>query len=173
MTNIAFYIGQLYSLDRDEIANVTSNDPVATVLTTEGYLSNGNSFSLTVNGGYGNDFFDVLSNRFVLDLNGDSDDDLFVVRSFLMMDLHVSSVNSLNDLPYYVVNSLVDIDGGNNNDELIVVGTEADDRYVISSESVHGSGLTLSLSNIETVIVTVEAGDDTLSVLSTSPDFVV
>lgn len=176
------------------------NDPVATTLTTKGYLSDGNSFSLTVNGGFGNDFFDVLRNRFLLDLNGDSDDDLFVVRSFLALDLDSAgnpdenttlgnltlkgaggkdtfdlsgTSNNPTDspgLPDYVVNSLVDIDGGTGNDKLIVVGTEADDRYVITAGSVFGGGLTISFTNIEALALTGGAGDDTLTVLSTSPN---
>jgi len=126
------------------------NDPISTTLTTKGYLSDGNSHSVSVNGGFGNDFFDVLRNRFLLDLNGDSDDDTFVVRSFLALDLdehgNVNNETSLGNLtlmgqngsdtfdfrgevdnttkddpeklPDYVINSLVDIDGGTGNDRV-------------------------------------------------------
>ncbi|GAX18396.1 hypothetical protein FisN_2Lh003 [Fistulifera solaris] len=202
----SFYIGQLYNSERDEAANVNINDPISTTLTTKGYLSDGNSFSLTLNGGFGNDYFDVLRNRFLLDLNGDSDDDLFVVRSFLALDLDSlgnplenttlgnitllgadgsdtfdlsgTSDNSTesqessdsSQLPNYVVNSLVDVDGGTGNDKLIVVGTEADDRYVITADSVFGGGLSISFTNIEAIALTGGAGDDTLTVLSTSPN---
>lgn len=99
-----------------------------------------------MNGGFGNDFFDVLRNRFLLDLNGDSDDDTFIVRSFLILDLDEegnatntslgelqllgangsdtfdfrgdfdNSTDDVGELPDYVVNSLVDIDGGTGND---------------------------------------------------------
>ena len=39
------------------------------------------------------------------------------------------------ELPDYVVNSLVDIDGGTGSNRLTVVGTEAGDRYVIQVNS--------------------------------------
>ncbi len=179
------------------------SDPIRTTATTKGYLSDGNSFPLSINGGFGNDFFDVLRNRQLLDLNGDSDDDLFVVRSFLALDLDsdgnpienttlgnasiaggggsdtfdLSGVNDnsteLSQLPDYVVNSLVDIDGGTGNDKLIVVGTEADDRYVITAGSVFGGGLTVSYTNIEALALTGGPGNDTLTVLSTSPNLAV
>ncbi len=126
-------------------------DPISTTLTTKGYLSDGNSHSLSVNGGYGNDNFDVLRNRYLLDLNGDSDDDTFVVRSFLALDIdddgNVSNETKLGNVtlsghdgsdlfdlsgksdnttddeaktPDYVVNSLVDIDGGTGDDSVSI-----------------------------------------------------
>jgi hypothetical protein len=47
------------------------------------YLSDGCSHPVTVNGGHGDDVFDVLRNKCILDLNGESDDDSFTVRSFI------------------------------------------------------------------------------------------
>lgn len=157
---------------------------------------------MSVNGGFGDDFFDVLRNRFLLDLNGDSDDDTFIVRSFLILDLDDegnatntslgelqllgsngsdtfdfrgdfdNSTEEADELPDYVVNSLVDIDGGTGNDRLVVVGTEADDKYVVTDGQVFGGGLTISYTNIEALEVTGEAGDDTITILSTSPSLV-
>lgn len=57
-----FHIGQLYNSPRDSLANVHIDDPIETTTTTKGYLSNGNSHPITVNGYYGNDYFDVLRN---------------------------------------------------------------------------------------------------------------
>ena len=48
-----------------------------------GYLSDGCSHPVTINGGYGGDFFDILRNKCILDLNGEAGDDSFVVRSFI------------------------------------------------------------------------------------------
>jgi hypothetical protein len=142
----AFYFGQLYHSARDHLANVAVDDPISTTTTTKGFLSDGNSHPITVNGGFGNDFFDVLRNRFLLDLNGDSGDDTFIVRSFLNLcldddgnttdtslgELQLLGLNGsdtfdfrgafdnttdgVGELPDYVVNSLVDIDGGENTD---------------------------------------------------------
>jgi hypothetical protein len=36
--------------------------------------------------------------------------------------------------PDYLINSLVDIDGGTGTDTLVVVGTEFDDSYVVTSK---------------------------------------
>ena len=55
---------------------------------------------------------------------------------------------------------------------LVVVGTEADDSYVVTDGQVFGGGLTISYTNIEALEVTGEAGDDTITVLSTSPSLV-
>ena len=96
---------------RNETNGVSVEDPIETSLTTKGYLSDGcpSDRSLIINGGYGkqfcetllcfklsicsalifcgctgNDFFDVLRNKCVLDLNGESGDDSFTIRSFLL-----------------------------------------------------------------------------------------
>lgn len=55
-----FRIGQLYNSERDELRNVQVADPIDTTLTTQGYLSNGCSHPITVNGLEGNDLFDVV-----------------------------------------------------------------------------------------------------------------
>ncbi len=54
--------------------------------------------------------------------------------------------------------------------QLIVVGTEAGDKFVVSAGEIFGGGLTISFTNIEKLEVAGEAGDDTFFILSTSPD---
>ncbi len=135
-------------------------------MTTQGYLSDGNSHKISISGSGGNDFFDVLRNKDILDLNGEAGDDTFVVRSFIALEIDEDGSTSnpeLGDLgiygedgddlvqvlgdfstkqddPDYVVNSLVDIDGGTGDDRLIVVGTEGDDSYVVADGNVYGGG---------------------------------
>lgn len=106
-------------------------DPIETTLTTQGYLSSGNSHTLILNGNGGDDQFDVLRNLQFLDLNGDSGDDTFVIRSFLALRIidGVAQESDIGDIEAkggddsdlfeigdtvtsYVVNSGVDIDGG-------------------------------------------------------------
>jgi hypothetical protein len=58
-----FRIGQLYGSARDRTHFVALADRIQTTLTTQGYLSNGNSHPLILNGDFGNDFFDVLRNK--------------------------------------------------------------------------------------------------------------
>ncbi len=158
--------------------NVLYLQPIETTLTTRGYLSDGcpPDRPLSINGVYGPDFFDVLRNRCVLDLNGESGDDSFTVRSFLLArridtddwgydteNITLSGGFSINnstnssgaledgndsfvvenpeELPDYVVNSLVDIDGGTGTNRLTIVGTEEGDRYVIQDGKIFGGGL--------------------------------
>lgn len=74
--------------------------------------------------------------------------------------------------PDYVVNSLVDIDGGTGNDRTIIVGTELDDSYVVTDGNIFGGGLTVKYTNIETLEVTMQEGNDLVSILSTNPSVV-
>lgn len=210
----------MFNSERNESYGVSDADPIETTLTTKGYLSDGcrPDRALSINGGYGtwsqhsahcwrfklcshnlwgyagDDFFDVLRNRCVLDLNGESGDDSFTVRSFLLAydadteewmndqgneTLNGGNSNSTNntftldgddsfvgkfpwlqylhnvgprsahlnpaitlvenpeELPDYVTNSLVDIDGGTGTNRLTIVGTEAGDRYVIQNGKVN------------------------------------
>lgn len=157
------------------------------------------------------DFFDVLRNKCILDLNGESGDDAFTVRSFIAVigiggeliydagkatltggdsdcgdegseDFDASNCISggddmfqivdppvADDLPDYVVNSLVDIDGGTGTNRLTIVGTEAGDRYVIQDGAIFGGGLSIKFTNIAFLDVVGEEGDDEFVILSTDP----
>ena len=70
-----FKIGQMFNAEQNESYGVSTDNPIHYTLTTKGFLSNGCSNPLTINGGYGDDTFDVLRNKCVLDLNGDSGND--------------------------------------------------------------------------------------------------
>ena len=196
----------MYNSPRDSSANLNIMDPICTTLTTKGYLSDGNSHDIIINGGAGEDTFDVLRNKQILDLNGESGDDTFVVRSFarpvevetgnvLPLDIAKTTVAGGDDddiidvqespgnkdavpefmaqtaAPDYLVNSLVDIDGGTGTDTLVVVGTEFDDKFVIESGKVYGGGLSIKFQNIDKLDVIAAEGNDLISVLSTSPSF--
>jgi len=73
------------------------------------------------------------------------------------------------DFPDYVVNSLVDIDGGTGRNTLTIVGTEAGDRYVIQDGAIFGGGLNVKFTNIAFLDCVGEEGDDEFIVLSTDP----
>ena len=199
-----FKIGQMFNAERNEAYGVSTYDPIHYTLTTKGFLSDGCSNPLTINGGYGNDTFDVLRNKCVLDLNGDSGDDNFSVRSFAAPEIlssgelnytvsdvtiHVcgvgaaanASLSESNECgnnhvsieppadPNYLVNSLVDIDGGTGTDRLTVVGTEFGDKYVIQDGSIFGGGLSIKFTNIDYLDMAGQEGDDIIYVLSTNP----
>ena len=106
-------------------------------------MSNGNSHLVSRNGLAGNDFFDVLRNQATADSNGISGDDSFVVRSFVQIISEDGSLSNSsgteevrlsgeegNDfyevvgyegqvLHAFVVNSLVDVDGGTGFDRYV------------------------------------------------------
>ena len=54
------------------------------IATTRGWLSPGTNAPLVAQGGTGNDEFTVYSNQAELRLEGDDDNDLFVVRAFAL-----------------------------------------------------------------------------------------
>jgi hypothetical protein len=189
----------MFNSERNETYGVSIDDPIEYTLTTKGFLSDGCSHPVTINGGYGNDFFDVLRNKCVLDLNGDSDNDSFVVRSFAAPEILANGTLSDETFkiglkpcgsnadeenftcgdnrilvevpanPDYLVNSLVDIDGGTGADRLTVIGTEFGDKYVIDDGKIVGGGLTIAFTNIEFFDVVGGDGDDEFYVLSTNP----
>src|SRR5439155_20039910 len=85
--NDTFQIGQLYGLRRDVAhGNLTPQDVFATVATTRGWLSRGNSAPLLAEGGSGDDTFIVYSNQAALRLEGDDGDDQFIVRAFALAE---------------------------------------------------------------------------------------
>ena len=216
----------MFNAERNETYGVATEDPIEWTLTTKGFLSDGCSNPITLNGGFGNDTFDVLRNRCFLDLNGNSGNDNFVVRSFAALPLNEEGVvmeeermgvkvrvcnetlsmngtttdigdytcgdneisvedpnPNLDDddddetseepplLPDYLVNSLVDVDGGTGSDRLTIVGTEFNDKYVVQDGLVFGGGLTIKFTNINFVDVTGQEGNDEIYVLSTNPSF--
>ncbi|MFU8842101.1 MAG: hypothetical protein ACNA8R_15550, partial [Nitriliruptoraceae bacterium] len=82
----SFQIGQLYGTQRNAAAGVSANDIFATIATTRGWLSAGNSAALVAQGGEGNDQLTVYSNQAMVRLEGDDGNDIFVVRAFALAD---------------------------------------------------------------------------------------
>ncbi|WP_201742286.1 hypothetical protein [Mangrovicoccus ximenensis] len=82
--NDTFQIGQIFGANRNvEDGNLLAEDEFpALVPTTRGWLSRGSSAPVLAQGGSGNDTFRVYSNQAELRLEGDDDNDLFIVRAF-------------------------------------------------------------------------------------------
>ena len=116
-------------------------------------------------------------------LQGQSNDDTFIVRSFIALEITENGEEVRPDLgkltligdegvdefdirgdfdnvatdpeeyspqgedPDYIMNSQVDVDGGTGDDRLVVVGTEGDDKYVVTEGRVYGGGL-VSLTRV-------------------------
>ena len=77
-----------------------------------------------------------------------------------------------DDRVEYNINAPVSIDGGEGVDTVVVVGTEAADNFVITSDAVMGAGLTIEYDSVERVDVDGMEGDDHFFVLSTNPNVV-
>jgi len=82
----SFQIGQIFGSNRNQAeGNLLAEDVFANlVATTRGWLSPGISAPMVVQGGTGNDEFRVYSNQAELRLEGDDDNDLFIVRAFAL-----------------------------------------------------------------------------------------
>lgn len=175
-----FQIGQLYRSPRTETeANVSVDDEYATIETTRGFLSNGISKPMTINGGIGNDRFTVFHNKAVLSLYGNDGDDIFEIRAFALAGSQEPQRERTDitggagaDLVQYVVNAPVNIDGGDGFDTVVVIGTEFGDDFVVTENGVFGAGLNVNFVNIESLRVDGAEGDDRFFVQSTSEKFV-
>ena len=82
----SFNIGQIFGSKRDVLEGGLAPQDVFPVLiaTTRGWLSPGIHAPLVAQGGTGNDEFTVFSNQAELRLEGDDDNDIFVVRAFAL-----------------------------------------------------------------------------------------
>jgi Ca2+-binding RTX toxin-like protein len=175
-----FQIGQLYRSRRTaEDANVSVEDEFATIETTRGFLSNGISQAMIVNGGAGDDLFVAYHNKAVLQLNGGLGRDQFEVRAFALAGSQEPqrartdvSGGGGADLVQYAVNAPVNIDGGDDLDTVIVLGTEFGDDFVITKDGVFGAGRTVNFVNVELLRVDGAEGDDRFYVQSTGENFI-
>ena len=128
-------------------------DGVSTVQTQFGYVSPGVSFATTVYGGPGDGSFIVYNAQAPLTLNADGGDDTFVVRSLGITEKPLS-INA----------------GGRGS--LSVIATPAADELVISSQVVLGAGVNVGYTQLPALEVNGNGGNDTFTILSTSPDTV-
>jgi RTX calcium-binding nonapeptide repeat (4 copies) len=175
-----FQIGQLYQTARTPaLAGLAEPDIFTTIETTKGWLSNGVSEPTTINGGDENDTFIVFHNTAVLNLNGEDGNDTFIVQAFALVGSQDNkramtdvSGGAGADLIRYAVDAEVNIDGGDGLDTVIVIGTEFEDDFVVSSKGIYGAGLNVNYINIERLVVDGAEGDDRFFILGTGPDLV-
>ena len=137
-------------------------------------MSYGITLPAVLYGGVGEDSFFVYSNHADLRLEGEDDNDEFVIRAFALSPDSNIKVNGGggDDTIEYNVNAPVDIDGGAGFDTVVVLGTEFDDVFVVTEDGVYGAGLTVRMSNAESMEVDGLEGDDTFYVLSTNDEVV-
>ncbi len=94
-----FQIGQIFGTKRDQaLGGVRPQDLFPDLIpTTRGWLSPGTHAPLVATGGTGNDQFTVYSNQAELRLEGDDDNDLFVVRAFALAVVQSTNPNTWTD----------------------------------------------------------------------------
>ena len=149
-------------------------------------------------GGTGNDEFIVYSNQAELRLEGDDDNDLFIVRAFALAATRTRTARSTGSTSSSRSRSRViggfstaagdstsapaaattrssttstrpvSVDGGTGFDKLVVLGTEFADDIVITDKAIFGAGLNVRYANVEVVEVDGLEGDDEFFVLSTA-----
>ena len=158
-----FQVGQIFG----EEPVTAGGDDVAGTLVTRGFLSYGNSEALILKGGTGGDIFTVYSNKANLLMQGESGNDEFVVRAFVAdsgIDLQGGDDDDTID---YNINAPVNIDGGSGFDTLTAIGTEKNDTFRVTRDSIIGAGLTITYDGLESVDVDAMEGNDTFIVEST------
>ncbi|MGZ6950143.1 MAG: hypothetical protein ACXVJY_18890, partial [Ilumatobacteraceae bacterium] len=191
----SFQFGQMFGTDRTAADNVAPGDEIATLKVqlnspqeiaqfheqpVYNWLSRGISYATTAYGGDGNDVFSVYSNKATLKLLGEANDDTFIVRAFLLATDPSKTATSQtllnggsgNDLIEYNVNAPVGIDGGTGFNSVVVIGTEANDNFVVTKDGVMGAGLFVTYVNVQKVEVDGLGGNDNFFVLSTAPGVV-
>src|SRR5262249_8011007 len=150
-----------------DVTGIALEDVFATIETTRGFLSNGISKPMTINGGLGNDHFVVFHNKAVLQLNGEEGDDVFEIRAFALAGSQEPQRERAGlaggaggDLMQYAVSAPANIGGGDGFDTVVIIGTEFGDDFVITEKGVFGAGLNVNFVNIESLRVDGAEGDD-------------
>jgi Ca2+-binding RTX toxin-like protein len=141
------------------------------------YVSSGVTHATTVFGGAGADTFNVYHNKATLRLEGEADNDEFIVRAFVTLDLSVQGDTEVNggdgtDTINYAINAPVSINGGAGFDKVVVLGTPFNDNFVITSKGIFGANLNVTFVNVESAELDALEGNDTIYILGTSPDIV-
>lgn len=183
-----FQIGQIFEHTRDTGHGIAAADVFSTSDTTRGRLSKGISYATTIDGGTEADLFNVYSNKGVLGLLGGDGDDTFVLRAFVEAgSLTMSGEAGSDEFQVedfdYINNDLVNIDGGAGADTVVLVGTELNDGFLVSSTGLKickiapttalpdplQCAVSATYVNIESVLGQGLEGDDVIQVLSTAP----
>ena len=159
-----FLIGQLYGSQPEVGGGFFSTvvDPIETVKTTRGYLSNGASYALLLRGGAGDDATLVYANAAALRLEGGAGNDRFTLAAMRISGLPEAA-------SAYQAHGLIEVVGGSGIDTLSVMGTEAADAIVSAQDGIWGLGLNIKLSGTEDFIqIDGREGDDSIVVQSTA-----
>ncbi len=176
-----FQVGQLFTTSNLDPQYPFEYDSLALTKTTQGWISNGISQPATLEGGNGDDTFNVYRNLANLTLIGGPSTNVFTVRAFA---LYGSQPNDTarrptsilggggENLIQYAVNAPVNILGGPGTNTVNVLATELGDTFVITPQGVFGAGLFATMIGIQYLNIEGLAGDNTFEVLGTDPGVV-
>ncbi len=111
-----------------------------------------------------------------MDLFGENGDDIFFIQALLTdsQEIGVNSAPGEQDTLYYVDNALVNINGGAGIDTLVIIGTTADDTFVVYTDDqgirrIFGAGVTIpQIAGVEKVLLLGGGGDDTVYLYETT-----
>ena len=156
--------------------NKTPEFPDGVPVADTANLTKGNSAPLTVNGGAGDDFFEVNHNSDKLFLNGEDGDDTFFINTFLVLDDETDESEPLNqtlitggagsDRYSYLQNAPVKISGGDGFDTIVINGTPIGDVIVVTQKFVAGAGRQVVFENdVERIEINGGGGDDQIYIL--------
>ena len=160
--NDSITVGQQFESERNtdkDHSNVLPNDAFTTTKTTQGYLSAGVQHSTNIEGGEGNDTFNVLHNTAAVSLSGGLGNDTFNVAMF--------QEDKGNGQKSIVENGPVTLIGGAGLDKMSIAGSDGDDDFVISQGRVLSNGIDVQSVSIENRNVYGGDGDDSFYVLDT------
>jgi Ca2+-binding RTX toxin-like protein len=177
-------------LNAAKILEIESHiDPITGYLAGIAYVSDGVSQPTTVYGGDDDDSFSVYQNKGTLRLEGEANNDSFVVRAFVLLpkvtntgtgeleELEEQAETEVkggadDDTIQYAINAPVSIDGGTGFDTVVVLGTPFPDAFVVNSQGIFGAGLNVTFENVESAELDALEGDDQIYVLGTNADLV-
>jgi Ca2+-binding RTX toxin-like protein len=153
-------------------------------------MTNGVSFEARFYGGDGDDYFEVNHNLAEIWLNGEADNDRFVINAHLTNDEHsnIAGGGGSNSIEY-VQNAKVFIDGGTGFDTVVINGTSIADTFIITTvfeeltdidgdplgtfgwvQKVVGAGLQIGkIANVERLEINGAGGGDHIHVFATLP----
>jgi hypothetical protein len=146
--NDKFYIGKLV---KTSATNGTK--------TTEGWLTRGTSYNLSIETSGGNNLFTIYSTRSPLRIIGGNGNEAFMLKAFI-------EILSDGRLTRYE-NGTIYIDGGRGLNQLTIMKSALFDYYDVGEDTVKGSGFDISFNNINDVnVVKFEPAEDSGSAIT-------
>jgi hypothetical protein len=155
--NDTFFVGQTYYSPRIT-PDVAINNEFATVDTNRGWISPGNTFPLTIYGDTGNDDFFIYSDQAPLRLEAGSGNDTFAFETSVLVnpttgaylyDSYASALPPGTQVPMYLLDDPVTVDGGSGTSSLYVLETTIADAFNLSIPgSVFGAGVSVTFTNL-------------------------